>query len=176
MEPGRVDLESLGLRSGQAETLLLALRPADPIVGGTRYEIEGEILDTRIEVSRTTSGFALRLGAEAVVAGPCARCLEPARITIRLDAREVEQAGSDDAELTSPYVEDGVLDCAAWLHDAITLSLPEKVLCRPDCAGICEVCGASLNDLPPGSHSHERPPDPRFAKLRELEPDRDRDR
>lgn len=176
MEPDRVDLESLGLRSGQAETVALSLRPADPIVGGERYKIEGGALATRFEVSRTTSGFALRLAAEAVVAGPCARCLEPARITIRLDAREVEHPDSVDAELTSPYVEDGVLDCAAWLHDAITLALPEKVLCRPDCAGICEVCGASLNDLPPGTHSHERPPDPRFAKLRELQSDRDRER
>jgi uncharacterized protein len=175
MEPDRVDLESLGLRSGQAETVSLPLRPAPPVVGGERYEIEGEVLDTRIEVSRTTSGFALRLLAEVVLAGPCARCLEPARITLRLDAREVEQPGTDDAELTSPYVEDGVLDCSSWLHDAITLALPEKVLCRSDCAGICEVCGAALNDLPPGSHSHERPPDPRFAKLRELQPDRDRD-
>jgi uncharacterized protein len=176
MERGRVDLESLGLRSGQAETVALSLRPADPIVGGEPYEIEGDVLATRIEVSRTTSGFALRLLAEAVIAGPCARCLEPARITLRLDAREVEQPGAEDAELRCPYVEEGVLDASAWLHDAITLALPEKILCRPDCAGICEVCGAALNDLPAGSHSHERPPDPRFAKLRELQPDREQDR
>lgn len=175
MEPERVDLESLGLRSGQAETVSLSLRPADPVVGGEPYEIEGGALATRIEVSRTTSGFALRLLAEPVLTGPCARCLEQARITLQLDAREVEQPGSDDAEMTSPYVEDAVLDCSAWLHDAITLALPEKMLCRPDCAGICEVCGASLNDLPPGSHTHERPPDPRFAKLRELQAERDQD-
>jgi uncharacterized metal-binding protein YceD (DUF177 family) len=55
-----------------------------------------------------------------------------------------------------------------WLDDALVLTLPEKVLCRPDCAGLCEVCGASLNDVDPAEHSHERPPDPRFAKLREL--------
>jgi uncharacterized protein len=125
-------------------------------------------IEGRVEVSRTTSGYALRLLAEAEIGGPCGRCLEPARLPLSIVAREVEQPDGEDPELTSPYVTDGVLDATAWLHDAITLALPEKVLCRPDCAGICEVCGVALNDLEPGSHTHERPLDPRFAKLREL--------
>lgn len=173
MEPGALDLDLLGLSSGQAETVELSLRPGDPVLGGERYAIEGGAVPVRIEVSRTTSGFALRLLGEVAIAGPCARCLEPARLTIPLDLREVDQPDGSDPELTSPYVEDGLLDAGRWLHDGVTLALPEKILCRPDCAGICEVCGESLNDLPPGSHSHERPPDPRFAKLRELQSDQD---
>ncbi len=70
-------------------------------------------------------------------------------------------------------MEEGILDAGAWLHDAIVLALPEKVLCRPDCAGICPECGANLNEVGAEGHSHDRPPDPRFAKLRELQGDGD---
>jgi len=63
-------------------------------------------------------------------------------------------------------VHDGVLDLAQWSHDAYALTLPNQVVCREDCAGLCPECGASLNDDP--GHAHERAPDPRWSKLREL--------
>lgn len=165
-----VDLERLALRSGEAKRLDLRLEPPTPVLGGQSYPLVGARpgADARIEVSRTTSGWALRLLAEVVVAGPCARCLERAELSVEIEAREVDQPASRDEELRSPYVYEGVLDASGWLHDALVLALPEKPLCRPDCAGICEVCGASLNDIDPETHSHPRAPDPRFAKLREL--------
>jgi uncharacterized protein len=42
------------------------------------------------------------------------------------------------------------------------------VLCREDCAGLCPICAADLNEAGP-EHHHERPADPRWAKLSELE-------
>lgn len=167
MERDRIDLEMLDLRSGQAEAVELDLEPDPPVVGAQAYPIEGGVARARVEISRTSSGFALRLITEVTLGGPCARCLEPAELRIPIEVREVEQPGTDDEELTSPYVDDGILDPTAWVHDAIRLALPDKVLCRPDCAGLCEVCGVSLNDAGP-DHGHESPPDPRFAKLREL--------
>ncbi len=168
---GRIDLEAMGLRSGQAEVVELVLEPREPVVGGEPYPIEGGSAVARLDISRTTSGYALRMLAAPVIAGPCARCLADATLELAVEAREVEQAGTDDAELSSPYVDDGILDTDAWLHDAIRLALPEKVLCRPDCAGICPECGANLNEVGAEGHYHEPPPDPRFAKLRELQGD-----
>lgn len=85
-----------------------------------------------------------------------------------MDAREVDQPASHAEELSSPYVEGGELDLSRWSHDALGLAMPERFLCRPDCAGLCPVCGASLNEEDPAAHRHEREPDPRFAKLEEL--------
>ena len=99
------------------------------------------------------------------------RCLEPARIEIEVDAREVDQPASDDPELRSPYVAEGVLDLSAWAHDALALALPSQVLCRAECAGLCPVCGESLNAAASGAHDHPAEPDPRWAKLRELQSD-----
>ncbi|MBV9311656.1 MAG: DUF177 domain-containing protein, partial [Solirubrobacterales bacterium] len=83
-----------------------------------------------------------------------------------IDAREVWQPGAGE-ELDSPYVEDGVLDLAAWAREALALTLPTTLLCREDCAGLCAVCGADLNTAGP-EHGHEQQPDPRWAKLSEI--------
>jgi uncharacterized protein len=79
----------------------------------------------------------------------------------------VDQPSTDEEELASPYVDGDELDVAAWAHDAIALALPQAILCREDCAGLCPECGIPLNDIE-GEHTHEREPDPRWAKLREL--------
>jgi uncharacterized protein len=94
------------------------------------------------------------------------RCLEPAAPVFSVDAREVSQPGAGD-ELSSPYIVAGVLDLHAWARDALALALPATVLCRADCAGLCGVCGADLNEAGP-DHVHESEPDPRWAKLSEL--------
>ncbi len=171
MEERTIDLEALGLKGGQARAVELQLDPSPPVLGGETYPIAGATVPTRLDVSRTTAGWALKLGAAPVITGPCARCLQAAELEISIEVREVDQRGASEGELSSPYVEDGILDPTAWLHDAIILELPEQVLCRPDCAGLCQICGISLNDVDPETHVHERPPDPRFAKLRELLPE-----
>lgn len=162
------DLGRLGLSPGEGRRLDLEVRPGAFSYGGQSYVPAREVVPVRLDVSRAAVGHVLRLRFEAEVDGPCVRCLEPAALTVEADAREVEQPGSGAEELTSPYVEGDVVDLAAWAHDALALAMPERFLCRPDCAGLCPVCGVSLNDVDPAEHRHESAPDPRFAKLREL--------
>jgi uncharacterized protein len=136
-------------------------------LGGDSYVVEPELVPARLDLSRTTgSGYALRLRFDASLSGLCMRCLEPAAPVFHVDAHEVSQPGQGE-ELESPYVENEVLDVAAWARDALALTLPEKLLCRSDCAGLCAVCGADLNETGP-EHGHEQEPDPRWAKLSEL--------
>jgi len=163
-----IDLDALALRSGGAERIELDLEPAPPAAGGEELTFGSTPIAARIDVSRTSSGWALRLRADVVVLATCARCLAPARLVLAVDVREVEQGEANDPDLRSPYVADGLLEPVRWLHDAIVLALPDRVLCREGCAGLCAVCGASLNEVDPAAHTHERAPDPRFAKLREL--------
>ena len=65
---------------------------------------------------------------------------------------------TDDEELRSPYVEDDELDLGRWAHDAAVLAIPARILCRADCAGLCPVCGESLNDADPADHEHDTRP------------------
>ena len=161
------DLGALRLSSGEGRRLdlFVAIEPFG--LGGESYAVEPALVPVRLDISRTTGdGYALRVRFEARLTGPCMRCLEPAEPEYSVDAREVSQPGESD-ELDSPYVRGGVLDLRRWCRDALALALPANILCRPDCAGLCPVCGADLNVAGP-EHQHEREPDPRWAKLSEL--------
>lgn len=161
------DLGGLHLHAGEGRRLDLSVAIEPFELGGERYPVKPETMPVRLDVSRMTgSGYALRLRFEATLDGPCMRCLEPATPAFSVDAREVSQPGEGE-ELTSPYVEHDVVDLHAWARDALALAMPQQLLCREECAGLCPVCGADLNTAGP-DHAHERAPDPRWAKLNEL--------
>lgn len=162
------DLGGLHLSSGAGRRLDLHVSIDPLLLGGERYVIEPAHILTKLDVSRTTgAGYALRLRFDAMVSGPCMRCLEPAAPMLSVEAREVSQPGAA-AELRSPYLKGEVLDLRAWARDALVLTLPPKVLCRVDCAGLCPECGADLNRAGPDHGHGQRAPDRRWAKLSEL--------
>ena len=171
MEAGIVDLGHLALSHGQARRLDLDVGVEPVALGGQIYETEGGVASARLDVSRTSTGHALRLRLHPELAGPCVRCLDDATLPLEIDAREVDQPGTGDEELRSPYVDEGELDVERWANDAVVLALPAQPLCRADCAGLCPVCGESLNEADPADHRHETGGDPRMAKLRELKLD-----
>jgi uncharacterized protein len=165
------DLGRLGLGSGEARHLDLAVR-IDPLeFGGQRYEGAPAEVPAQLDVSRTTgNGWFARLRFEVRLSGPCMRCLEDADRGIAVDSREVDQPGADDDELRSPYIEGDELDVHAWARDALVLELPTQIVCSDECKGLCAVCGENLNEADP-DHAHEAAPDPRWAKLSELKLD-----
>ncbi len=161
------DLGALRLSAGEGRRLELNVVIDPFVLAGETYPVDPALVPMRLDISRTTGdGYALRLRFDATLTGPCMRCLEPAEPTYSVDVREVSQPGETD-ELDSPYVQGGVLDLRRWSRDAFALALPAKLLCRPECAGLCAICGADLNVAGVG-HRHEREPDPRWAKLSEL--------
>lgn len=166
-----IDLARLSLAHGQGARLDVQIRLEPLELGGQTYVPQEGMLDARLDVSRPSNGYAFRLRFPLRVEGPCMRCLEEAAAEVDVDSREVDQADTDDEELRSPYVVDDELDLGRWAHDAAILALPTQILCRPDCAGLCPVCGESLNNADPEDHKHDASGDPRWAKLNELKLD-----
>jgi uncharacterized protein len=162
------DVGRLMLSSGEGRRLELDVPVQAFEFGGQSYAVPNGEVRATLDVAHTTSGYSLRLRFTTELEGPCMRCLEPADHELQIDAREVDQPGGGE-ELNSPYVSEGELDLAGWARDALSLTVPDQITCRPDCAGLCPVCGENLNADP--SHAHEREPDPRWAKLRELKLD-----
>lgn len=161
-----IDLARLSLSYGDGKRLEMPVR-LDPFeLGGQTYLAQPEDPPVRLDVSRPAGGYAFHLRFPVHLEGPCMRCLEPAALDVEVDAREVDQSSTDDEELLSPYVSEEELDIGRWAHDAVLLTLPNQVLCRPDCAGLCPTCGEPLNDNP--GHHHDDAPDPRWAKLDDL--------
>jgi uncharacterized protein len=169
------DLASLRLSPGEGRRLDLITSIEPLVLGSETYgaeSVEGLATDVPVQLSvsrMTGGGYALLLRFSAEVVGPCMRCLKPASPRVEVEAREVDRPGSGD-ELDSPYVHDETLDLAGWARDAFALAMPAKILCKEDCAGLCPVCAADLNEAGP-EHHHEAAPDPRWAKLRELKLD-----
>ena len=160
------DLNRLRMTAGEARRLELEVAVDALSLGADSYRVGPEPLVVRLEVARTTNGYALRLRFSATVSGPCMRCLGPATPGFEVDVYEVWQP-QDGEQLDSPYLDAGVLDLGAWTRDALVLSLPAAIICRDECAGLCAVCGADLASAGP-DHAHAASPDPRWAKLAEL--------
>ena len=87
-------------------------------------------------------------------------------IDLPVRAREYQATNADTDELQNPYLRADQLDLSAWARDSLALSLPDKILCKPDCAGLCPVCGKDLNREP---HEHDlAETDSRWAALADL--------
>jgi DUF177 domain-containing protein len=163
-----IDLARLSLAHGEGKRIEVPVELEPFELGGQAYLADPASPTVRLEVSRPSGGYALRLRFPVHVVGPCMRCLEPGSLGLEVEAREADQEATEDEELRSPYVVDGELDIGRWAHDATLLALPAHFLCRPDCAGLCPTCGASLNDADPADHEHDQGTDPRWAALKDL--------
>lgn len=164
----KFDLGRLRLTSGEGRRLEPSVGLGRFSFGTESYAVDPEQVPVVLDVSKMTgAGLALRLRFSAALVGPCMRCLGPAAPGFDVDVREINQPGGGE-ELQSPYLDESdVLDLDAWARDSYVLALPQQLLCRPDCAGLCPECGADLNADP--GHAHERPPDPRWDALRALD-------
>jgi uncharacterized protein len=168
-----INLDRLSLSHGEGTRLDVPVPVGSLGLGGEDYAVDPDPVAARLDISRPSRGYAFHLRFPISLAGPCMRCLEPARLEAEVDAREVDQRDAEDEELHSPYVErEGQeLDLGRWAHDAAVLALPSRILCRPDCAGLCPVCGESLNDADPADHQHGGSRDPRWDALNKLKLD-----
>ncbi len=137
--------------------------------GGQRYLPVPEKIPADFEITRANTGTVFRLSFTARLHGPCYRCLGDAVLEVPIDAREYHASSPEDEQLTTPYVVGNDVDLSQWGRDAVALALPDKILCRPDCAGLCGECGKNLNEEPHTHDDHEA--DPRWAALEALRQD-----
>ncbi len=106
-----------------------------------QWKLSGVVFDNngRIEVKAT---------ANACVSGRCARCTKDVKRTIFIDISE--EVGKDEVVLDGT-----VLDIDSIVKNNIVVELPIRFLCKEDCKGICDICGADLN-ITECNCSHER--------------------
>jgi uncharacterized protein len=162
-------LRQVKLRPAEEHREALEVELAPFMFGGQRYLPVPEQASAELVVTRALTGTLFTLAFATRLHGPCYRCLGDAVLDVPIRGREYQASSAEDEELRTPYVTDDQLDVSTWARDAIVLALPDKILCRPDCAGLCAVCGKNLNDEP---HVHETATaDPRWAALEALRDD-----
>ena len=112
-----------------------------PLSGTLRLRLLGARLEVR---------GSFQVGAALA----CDRCLAPATAVL---AGEIEESLplaytglAREAEEDALAVTDGQVDLAGLLAESFWLAWPYRFICRPDCAGLCPICGADLNQGPCG--------------------------
>lgn len=119
-------------------------------------------LRARLVLEGTSGGIVARGRVEVVARLACRRCLAEWVEPLEVDVLEV--LGTDPESEYRLHGDQADLDPP--LRDAVLLALPLRPLCRPDCLGLCAVCGADLNT---GScPGHDEGPDSPFTPLRDL--------
>lgn len=94
----------------------------------------------------------------------CTRCLSEWDQEIDVTAAQVfEPEPDDDGYLLAP---DNRIDLSGPVRDEVSLAIPLRPLCRPDCAGLCPTCGSDLNKDP--CEGHEETSSSPFAVLQGL--------
>jgi uncharacterized protein len=152
------------------------LRLSDPAALGGVYPDPAWTLDAvDLLVERRGDQVAVAGRFEATARLQCGRCLDPleARVEPAVDLQLVPQPsgrqsqvelGRDDLEVD--FYQGDVLDVGALLRSETDLALPMKPLCRPDCRGLCPVCGGNRNVTE--CRCETRGIDPRLAPLEAL--------
>jgi uncharacterized protein len=161
-----LNLRAIKLRSGEQfrDEREIQLEPLE--LGGQRYLTVPQEVPAELTITRASTGTVFELAFSVRLHGPCYRCLEDAVLDLPISAREYQATNPESDEMRTPYLDNDQLDLSAWARDALALELPDKILCKPDCAGLCPVCGKDLNVEP---HDHGEPePDSRWSALAEL--------
>ncbi|MEG2574578.1 MAG: DUF177 domain-containing protein [Christensenella sp.] len=84
---------------------------------------------------------------EAVLSTVCDRCLADMQTTIHEKFDEIFVFGGEGVQDDEVYTyTGGSVSLDKPVHDAIYLSLPQQLLCKDDCKGLCPQCGQNLND------------------------------
>ena len=138
-----------------------------------------EPVEGRARLVRTNRGIVAGANIRAALALECSRCLRDIRVPVDLELQE-EYLPSIDVATGHPLsttdepdvlrlTDHHELGLETPIREAIQLAEPIAPICRPDCPGLCVVCGGRLDD---GPHDHpDDDVDPRLAVLRGFKAD-----
>ena len=149
-----------------------------------RFNIDstGCVLAEGVKVQGTLERIGLEIlckgSLETGLSVTCTRCLSNFSFVVKSElkvhfiprtdinklANEIELTEQD---VEQEFYEEGRIDLSSPTRDLILLSLPQVILCRQDCAGLCPECGSNLNTNKCDC-KNEGSYDPRLAVLQRL--------
>lgn len=142
----RVDLRDLrrGPVNVEAE-----VSPDDPLLQGLPVVLRGPVeVEGQVQESGGEGEYLWRGVLHTVVDASCRRCLADVAQDLDISVDVLFSTDPDAADDPSVYplaASAQVLELGDVVREELMLAVPEFVLCRPDCAGLCATCGADLN-------------------------------
>ena len=164
---------------------------------GTVYKYQGELHweEIELDVGRCPvvapikvnmqyrldkDGLKVLGSVQTVLLCPCSRCLETFKLPIKgcieaiyrpfevlKEQKNVEEKLEKLENVV--YYSTPVVDLAERVLEAIVVEVPQKLLCKPDCKGLCQYCGKNLNEDPDHKCTEKSGVvDPRWVVLQEI--------
>jgi uncharacterized protein len=129
-------------------------------------------LEVQAELDKTGGQIHLKVEVGVKASLVCDRCLDgfeqrlSARYSVVYLAQEagVRSENSEEIQYLSPDVT--LLDLGEDVRQFVVLSVPQKVLCKEECLGLCPTCGANKNKTQ--CKCTEASEDPRWEQLRKI--------
>jgi len=129
------------------------------VSGSAVPEGEPVVVDARLE--SVNEGIVATGHLRAPWRGECRRCLRP--VASELETTLLEVFEPEPVEGETRRLHGTTIDLEPVAREAVLLELPLAPLCTEACRGLCDQCGADLNEDP--AHTHEAPADPRWSPL-----------
>lgn len=151
---------------------------ADPERFSINYDgvLGVKAVDVDLTVQHVGEEYYCQGTVKATLALQCARCLEGFESHLNGDmdflcrgaevAKETDERVVDDEDYAYFKGNDLSVDISEFVRQALILAISLKPVCREDCRGLCDDCGANLN-LSDCTCSEDKI-DPRWDALRDL--------
>ena len=112
-------------------------------------------------VTNVDGKFELKAKGSVNVLLSCSRCLKDIEQELLFDIDEIYTNTGNEEEAET--FNGSIIELSSVVRRSILFSLPMKVVCSEDCKGLCQHCGADLNEGDCGCSQENI--DPRWAAL-----------
>jgi uncharacterized protein len=134
-------------------------------------------LQVKGNVSNRGNFLELSMRIKTEVMLPCSRCLDEVKLPLDLEVVDqyyseeewsnlLEVSEKDKDSSAAFFLEEDWLDLKQVVRENVLLNLPMRILCKPDCPGICSECGRNLKEGQCNCYREDL--DPRFEVLAQL--------
>ena len=144
LHPFRVKARELLRQPGSTTDVDVTLDASE--IGVDDPRIAGDVV---VDLTATSTVDSIAVHGQVAMpwTSQCRRCLTEVSGLTAIEISEIYQDPDDisvDHDDAFP-IEGDQIDLVPAVREAMLLELPDDVLCRPDCAGICPVCGTDHN-------------------------------
>jgi uncharacterized protein len=144
-----IDIRSISRSLDATLAVETEIGPDEPFCKFQEYRLTSPLVFRGVLQNSGDSAITLTGRIRTTYRGECARCLTEVESELDQPVKErfraQGQAGSGEDEDSYRYG-GTMLDISQAIRDNLVTALPQRLLCREGCRGLCPVCGANLNE------------------------------
>ncbi len=164
----KLDVSDLIRKNKTYKEVHVELKDSEGFFDGTEKINYFKVPKLNGEVSISDNVIVLDGKLQADLKLTCSRCLEKFHYPIDMNIQEQfvidDPSNEDNDDLI--VINGDVIDITKVIENNIIVQLPIKRLCKEDCKGLCQKCGANLNVSECNCETLDV--DPRLAKLKDF--------